>query len=109
MNTLSHNRNNKAVSVLAGIFGTNTILIWVTVATVVFFSCMSETFREPENLLAILRDSSINASIFLGLTLVIAVGEIDLTFGEIAGFSGMIAAYFVTEVGFGIGSPFFWP
>ncbi len=104
MKTIKYTRNVKSVSVLKKAFGTNTILIWITVATVIFFSCLSDTFREPENLLAILRDSSINASIFLGLTLVIAVGEIDLTFGEIAGFSGMIAAYFATETGLGIGT-----
>jgi ribose transport system permease protein len=76
-------------------------LIWVLLAMVVFFSIGSSTFREADNLLEVLRSSAITAILVLGLTWIVATGEIDLSFPEVAAFTSVVTAYFIK-----IGVPF---
>lgn len=56
------------------------------------FATMSPTFLTGPNLLNVLQQSSINACIALGMTLVIISGGIDLTVGPVAALSAVIAA-----------------
>ena len=58
----------------------------------VIFSALSRTFYQPANLLDILLQSSINAIVAVGMTLVIMTKGIDLSVGSIVGVSSMIAA-----------------
>ena len=57
----------------------------------VIFSALTSTFYQPANLLDILLQSSINAVVAVGMTLVIMTKGIDLSVGSIVGVSSMIA------------------
>ena len=57
----------------------------------VIFSILKSTFYQPGNLLDILLQSSINAVVAVGMTLVIMTKGIDLSVGSIVGVSSMVA------------------
>jgi len=56
------------------------------------FSVLNGTFYQPSNLIDIMLQSSINAVIAVGMTLVIMTKGIDLSVGSIVGLSSMAAA-----------------
>jgi ribose transport system permease protein len=56
------------------------------------FSALTSTFYQPSNLLDIMLQSSINAVIAVGMTLVVMTKGIDLSVGSMVGVSSMIAA-----------------
>lgn len=58
----------------------------------VIFSILKSTFYQPGNLLDILLQSSINAIVAVGMTLVIMTKGIDLSVGSIVGVSSMVAS-----------------
>ena len=58
----------------------------------VCFSALTASFYQPSNLVAIMLQSSINAIIAVGMTLVIMTRGIDLSVGSIVGLSSMVAA-----------------
>jgi ribose transport system permease protein len=62
------------------------------VALFLVFSALTSTFYQPGNLLDIMLQSSINAVIAVGMTLVVMTKGIDLSVGSIVGVSSMIAA-----------------
>lgn len=62
------------------------------VALFVVFSVLTSTFYQPSNLIDIMLQSSINAVIAVGMTLVIMTRGIDLSVGSIVGLSSMVAA-----------------
>ena len=62
------------------------------VALFIVFSALTSSFYQPANLLDILLQSSINAVIAVGMTLVIMTKGIDLAVGSIVGLSSMVAA-----------------
>jgi ribose transport system permease protein len=62
------------------------------VALFVVFSVLNGTFYQPSNLIDIMLQSSINAVIAVGMTLVIMTKGIDLSVGSIVGLSSMVAA-----------------
>lgn len=66
-------------------------LIGLILISVVFAS-MSATFLTAPNLLNILQQSSINACIALGMTLVIISGGIDLSVGPVAALTAILGA-----------------
>lgn len=80
-------------------FGLNQILkphfalIWLLFVMVVGFSITSNAFRTPDNLLEILRSSGIYAILVLGLTWVVAIGELDVSFASVAALVSMVTAY----------------
>src|SRR5215207_8421433 len=61
-------------------------------AIVVVFAVLSPNFLTERNLLNILQQSSINACVALGMTLVIIAGGIDLSVGPTAAISAIAAA-----------------
>jgi ribose transport system permease protein len=69
---------------------------------VVAFSWLRPSFASAGNLTDILRSASISAVMFLGLTWIIAAGEIDVSFMSVAALSTMIIAGLVSA---GIGWP----
>ena len=69
-------------------FGT---LLGLVILCVVFAS-MTDVFMTQRNLVNILQQSSINACVAIGMTLVIISGGIDLSVGPIAALSAVIAA-----------------
>jgi ribose transport system permease protein len=70
-------------------------LIWLLFAMVIVFSITSSAFRTPDNLLEILRSSGIYAILVLGLTWVVAVGELDVSFASAAALVSMVTAYLI--------------
>lgn len=62
------------------------------VALFLVFSALNSTFYQPSNLIDIMLQSSINAVIAVGMTLVIMTKGIDLSVGSIVGLSSMVAA-----------------
>src|SRR4051795_12764211 len=62
------------------------------VAIVVVFAVLSPNFLTKPNLLNILQQSSINACVALGMTLVIITGGIDLSVGPTAAIAAVAAA-----------------
>jgi ribose transport system permease protein len=70
----------------------------------VVFSALTSTFYQPANLLDIMLQSSINAVIAVGMTLVVTKG-IDLSVGSIVGVSSMVAAsVFPQGIWLGVGA-----
>ncbi|WP_170322297.1 ABC transporter permease [Acrocarpospora macrocephala] len=67
------------------------------VGLVVYFTARSALFLTPDNILIILRSSSVLAVIAFAATLVIIAGSIDLSVGGIAALTGTIAAYLTVE------------
>ena len=68
------------------------LLIWVLALMVIIFSLLSPAFRTRANLVEILRSACINAVLVLGLTWIVAMGEIDVTFPDVAAFGSMVTA-----------------
>ena len=62
------------------------------VALFLVFSALTSTFYQPSNLIDIMLQSSINAVIAVGMTLVIMTRGIDLSVGSVVGLSSMVAA-----------------
>ncbi|MBV9877129.1 MAG: ABC transporter permease [Verrucomicrobia bacterium] len=75
-------------------------LSWIRSASVVagvallfiVFSILTSSFYAPSNLLDILLQSSINAMIAVGMTLVVMARGIDLSVGSVVGLTSMITA-----------------
>jgi ribose transport system permease protein len=84
---------------LGPLFQTQYALIWVLLVIIAYFSITSSVFRSPENLLEILRSSAITAILVLGLTWIVATGEIDLSFPQIAALSCVTCALLI-KLGF---------
>ncbi|WP_158813723.1 ABC transporter permease [Methylocapsa sp. S129] len=67
------------------------------VALFLVFSLLTKTFYQPSNLIDIMLQSSINAVIAVGMTLVIMTKGIDLSVGSIVGLSSMVAAHLLAQ------------
>src|SRR5918998_6616895 len=61
-------------------------------AIVAVFAVLTPNFLTERNLLNILQQSSINACVALGMTLVIIAGGIDLSVGPTAAIAAVVAA-----------------
>lgn len=61
------------------------------------FSALSDVFLTERNLVNILQQSSINACVAIGMTMVIISGGIDLSVGPIAAFSAVLAATLLAQ------------
>lgn len=70
----------------------NNIIILALVGLSAVFTLTSPNFLTADNLINILRQSAIVATLGVGMTLAIISAEIDLSIGGIAAVSGMIAA-----------------
>lgn len=80
----------------------NTLNI-IVIIIFIFFSLMLKPFSSFNNIMEFLRQASVNAIIVLGVTQVIASGEFDVSFPEIAAFSSMMTSYLMTKgIGFGV-------
>ncbi len=75
--------------------GETTWLLLLFLALVFAASMISSAFLTFDNLQNVIRAISVIGVIALGMTLVMIVGEIDLSVGSVAAFSGMVGAQFV--------------
>ena len=71
------------------------VLECVLILLFIILSLSSQNFLTLKNIMTILRSSSMNGIIALGMTLVIISGEIDLSVGSVVAFSGCLAAWLV--------------
>lgn len=65
----------------------------------VFVALRPEQFAQLSTVRSILDDAAVLAVAASGLTVVLAVGEFDLSFGSIAGFAGAVAVYAMVTLG----------
>ena len=65
----------------------------------VVFSALTSSFYQPANLLEVMLQSSINAIIAVGMTLVVMTKGIDLSVGSIVGLTSMVTA---SLLGYGV-------
>ncbi len=93
----------KPASAARTVFQSRFSLIWLLLAMVAGFSISSAAFRTPENLLEILQSTGITAILVLGLTWIVAVGEMDISFADVAALVSMITAYLAVRRHFPIG------
>lgn len=85
-------------------FGRTAGLIGTILVVMTIFAIASEgKFLQPENLLGLLRYMSALAILGLGLTVVLIVGEIDLSFGAVYGFAAMLTAVAWISWGWNLG------
>ena len=71
------------------------LLIWALVVLIAVLSAISPAFRTKENIVEIFRSAGIYGIMVLGLTWIVALGEMDVTFPDIAAFGSMVVAFIV--------------
>lgn len=67
-------------------------VIAITVALLIFFLALEDTFRRPTTLLSILKYASVIAIAGLGVTTAMVVGGLDLSVGGVAGMAVTVSA-----------------
>jgi len=78
--------------VLGLLFAPQYVLVWVFLAMVAYFCVEAPSFRSASNLVNAVKSSSVIAIMVLGLTWIVASGEIDVSFPSVAGLSSVITA-----------------
>lgn len=61
-------------------------------AILIFFTVMKAKFMTVDNIVNMLRQTSINGLLAIGMTFVVLTGGIDLSVGSIVGAAGMFSA-----------------
>lgn len=84
--------NGKAKG-LTTIFRSNLILVWILILMVVVFSIKSDTFLTRDNIMEIFRSCGMLSLMVLGVTWVVAMGEIDIAFPQTASLASMVVAF----------------
>jgi ribose transport system permease protein len=64
---------------------------------VVIFSIATPTFAHSDNLTSMIRSASVSALMFMGLTWVFAIGEIDVSFVSVASLCNMLVAGLISN------------
>lgn len=64
---------------------------------VILFSIATPTFSHSDNLTSMIRSASVSALMFMGLTWVFAIGEIDVSFVSVASLCNMLVAGLVSD------------
>ena len=70
----------------------NYALFLIFLGMCVFFAIGSPTFLDPNNVINVFRQISINGILAIGMTLVIITGGIDLSIGPLLAISGVVSA-----------------
>jgi ribose transport system permease protein len=81
-------------------------IILILLLEVIIFSAASGKFLTPTNLFLVGRQVSFYGIAAVGMTMVLLVGEIDISVGTILGFSGCFAAFLMVKLGFSIPAAF---
>lgn len=87
--------NNPIMSVIRGNIGIITVLLLLFIT----LSLTSSVFLTQDNLIAVLRQISINVFLALGMTLVIILSGIDLSVGAIVALSGTLTVGLIVTTG----------
>ncbi len=78
------------------------LLVVVLVLMFIVLSIVSPNFLSGKNISNLLRQTSINGVVALGMTVVIISAGIDLSVGSIVGFSGVLCATFMSSSGMSV-------
>jgi ribose transport system permease protein len=73
------------------------LLIWVLLAMVLVFSFAAPDFATRSNLLKTVRSSGLIAVLVLGLTWIVASGEIDVSYPAVGGFTSIVIVVSVNQ------------
>lgn len=95
------NRSSSSRSAFAGLLSQNGLLL-ILFAWVVYLAVATDSFLSRTNILLVLRQSSTIGVVAIGATLIILLGEIDLSLGSIVTVSGVISAKLLITGGFGV-------
>ncbi|NQT85728.1 ABC transporter permease [bacterium] len=82
---------------LKPLFRAQYLLIWVLLAMAVVFAVSAPAFCQTSNLIKILRSSGPLAVLVLGVTWIVASGEIDVSFPSVAGFTAVTLVVLVNR------------
>ena len=74
---------------------TGWIIVYLNIALIVFLALTRASFLTPSNIHSILYGVSFNFFTAIGFTLLIIMGELDLSVGSLFGFGGAMMAYFI--------------
>ena len=85
--------NSKKLAALYEKYG----IIVILILEVIFFSIKSPTFLKLDNILLVSRQVSFYGIAAVGMTMVLLVGEIDISVGSILAFSGCLSAVLITK------------
>lgn len=100
MSDLAKNSLNKDASVqkkfkLAGGIKTETFLFGVLILLFIVLSALNKTFLTGTNLTNLVRQTSVNGIVAIGMTFVIVSAGIDLSVGSVVGFAGVTVAMLI--------------
>src|SRR6476661_2693871 len=70
---------------------------FVLIALLVLFSALAPSFLTANNLAILTKHVAMSAILAIGMTFVVLTGGIDLSVGSVAGLSGMVAGYLLTQ------------
>ena len=87
----------RIASMAGGLFRAQYLLIWVLLVMLLVFSIATPDFRSPKNLIKTVRASGIIAVLVLGLTWIVASGEIDVSYPAVAGFASIVTVMAVNK------------
>ncbi len=68
------------------------VLVWVFLIMLLLFCVAAPSFRSASNLIRAVKSSSVIAVMVLGLTWIVASGEIDVSFPSVAGLASVVMA-----------------
>ena len=88
--------SNLSSKKLGSLLASNAILVAFVVLCVALYLA-NPNFLDPINIRNVLRQTSINAILAIGMTFVILTGGIDLSVGSILAFGGMVASILVSS------------
>jgi erythritol transport system permease protein len=71
--------------------------VFVLVALILLFAALAPSFLTANNLAILSKHVAISAILSMGMTFVVLTGGIDLSVGSIAGLSGMVMGYLLTQ------------
>ncbi len=77
---------------IGSLFRPQYVLVWVFLAMVILFCVAAPSFRSASNLIRAVKSSSVIAVMVLGLTWIVASGEIDVSFPSVAGLASVVMA-----------------
>ena len=93
LTSLARSYGSYSLTSLARSYG----IIFVTLVTFVVFSVSRKAFLSPENIYGLFYGVSLDLYAITGFTLLIIMGEIDLSVGSVYALSGTTAGYLATR------------
>lgn len=91
--TLREENGKRSLSIIMSEYG----ILFVFLLLVVILSVVTPNFLRSRNILNVLRQTSINGLLSIGMTFVILTGGIDLSVGSVLAFAGIVSASFASD------------